>query len=86
MGCNLPCDPECKNTLGNQGRPCMPAWGALGRRPWAPPHGAAVRVPRGGREVSSVGGARVLAKAPTVDARAGLRSVPRRYLDVPTVR
>ena len=25
MGCNLPCDPECKNTLGNQGRPCMPA-------------------------------------------------------------
>ena len=37
MGCNLPCDPECKKTLGNQGRPCMPAWGALGRRPWPPP-------------------------------------------------
>ena len=37
MGCNLPCDPECKKTLGNQGRPCMPAWGALGRRPWRSP-------------------------------------------------
>ena len=53
MGCNLPCDPECKKTLGNQGRPCMPAWGALGRRPWPPPWPGGARPSR--REGSAFG-------------------------------
>ena len=73
---------------GRRGPAGAPEWprGAHSGGGHGLPHGPAARVPRGGREVSSVGRARVLAKAPTVDARAGLRSVPRRYLDVPTVR